>query len=82
MTRALPERLRAAIARRAADASERDVRLAAELDGVSLPLAMRTVVDARAGNPGESWTVVAESAGLTVNAAVSLWRRALKRRPA
>jgi hypothetical protein len=82
MTRALPDALRAALARRAAEASERDVKFAAELAGVSLPLRMRAVVDARAGNPGATWAVVAESVGLTVNAAVSLWRRALKRRPA
>jgi hypothetical protein len=77
----LPERLRIVAARRAAEASERDVRLAADLSGVSLPLSMRAVVDARAGNPGESWTVVAAKLGVSVNAATSLWRRAMKRRP-
>jgi cell wall assembly regulator SMI1 len=78
----LPDRLRISIARRAAEASERDVKLAQELSGVSLPPPMRAVVDARAGNPGASWTEVAASVGMSVNAATSLWRRAMKRRPA
>lgn len=81
MTRALPEAVRAANARRAADAAERDVKLAAELLGVPLPPNMRAVVDARAANPGASWGGVAETIGVSKDAAVSLWRRALKRRP-
>jgi hypothetical protein len=74
--------LKAATDRRIADAAERDVGLAAELADVSLPLRMRAVVGARAENPGASWTEVAAKLGLSVNAAVSLWRRAVKRRPA
>lgn len=78
----VPEALTAALARKAAEASERDVGLAADMAGVSLPPRMRAVVDARAGNPGASWAVVAGTLGITQDAAVGLWRRALKRRPA
>jgi hypothetical protein len=74
--------LTAALARKAVEASERDVKLAQELAGVSLPLRMRAVVDARAGNPGASRAVIAGKLGMAVDAATSLWRRALKRRPA
>lgn len=72
--------LGAASASRAADASERDVKLAQELLGLPLPPRMRAVVAARAGNPGASWPEVAESIGISRDAACSLWRRALKRR--
>ena len=72
--------LRAASASRAAAASERDVRLAAELLGLPLPPHMRAVVEARAANPGATWPEVAETIGISRDAACSLWRRAVKRR--
>jgi hypothetical protein len=74
--------LGAASASRAVAASERDVKLAAGLIALPLPPNMRAVVEARAANPGASWPEVAESIGMTRDAACSLWRRALKRRRA
>lgn len=85
MTRTEAERralLKAASARRAADASERDVKLAAELLGRPLPPRIRAVVEARGANPGAAWPEVAGKIGISADAACSLWRRALKRRRA
>jgi DNA-directed RNA polymerase specialized sigma24 family protein len=85
MARTAAERdalLRAVSARRSAAASERDVRLAAEILLRPLPPRMRAVVEARAANPGATWPEVAETLGISRDAACSLWRRALKRRPA
>lgn len=74
--------LRAAGARRGADAAERDAKIARQLLGLPLPPRMRGVVEARAEGSGATWPEVAETLGMTVNAAASLWRRALRRRPA